>query len=158
MCCAGGRLWRFVLSSGSVGGSGCLALSLWALSSGHCFFLVSFSGNQPLVVRALRRGRTAEKGRRPENRFFRQVPPCTHGVHDSGIGRGVLGTLVLFSWFVFPPRLFTPSRGAKRIHCAEVLHCGFGPHWFEKDLGSEVVFWFDVAHVLVHSSFSVPLP
>ena len=75
VCCACGRLWRFVLSSGSVGGSGCLALSLWALSSGHCFFLVSFSGNQPLVARALRRGRTAEKGRRPENRSFKTGTP-----------------------------------------------------------------------------------
>ena len=61
--------------------------------------------------------------------------------YDSGYwtwGVGYFGPLL---FFVCPPRLFTPSRGAKRIHCAEVLRCGFGPRWSEKDLGSEVVFW-----------------
>ena len=31
------------------------------------------------------------------------------------------------------------------------------PRWFEEDVGSEVVFWFDVAHVHDHSPFPFPL-
>ena len=85
------------------------ALSLWALSSGHCFFLVFFFGDQPRVEQALRGGQTAKKGRRPEKRFFRQVPLLrTEYIrlvrYDSAIGHGVLGTYFwsLSLLFVFP--------------------------------------------------------
>ena len=50
LCWACGRLWRLVLSSGSVGGSCRLAALLWALSSGLCFFLVSLL--RPTTCRA----------------------------------------------------------------------------------------------------------
>ena len=37
------------------------------------------------------------------------------------------------------------------------FYCGFDPRWFEEDLGSKIVFWFDVAHVHGHSHLVILL-